>query len=448
MPEYVVLLSVPGLRGQDVDAMPRLQGADGRAAIGPSWRRLSRRHLPRAGEHDHRPAAQRARRRRQRLLLARPRRSRNVDLAQRLHRAAAALGHPARAVARRRRPPCGFRCTARIAAPTTSARRRRSTTPTAASRCGATRGPTSLYGELRRRARPLSAAALLGADGEHQVDGLDRRRRPIRAAERFRPNLFYIYLPHLDYAAQKYGPDSAEAQQARRRARRRDRPAGRRLRRGVRRATPLWLVASEYVDHAGRSRALSQPRAARRRPAQGAATSDAGELIDFAASQAWALVDHQFSHVFVQDADPATIERVAELFAGQPGVAEVFDPQRCAAVRPRPPAQRRAGRRQRAEQLAGLLLVDRRRPGARRSPAPSISTASRATTRSSCSSTPRPRASRSMPTLVKGSHGAPPLDAVAARRAALQPARRVRRRPHRRHRRRRHRAAAVRHLTT
>ena len=34
------------------------------------------------------------------------------------------------------------------------------------------------------------------------------------AAAEFKPNLFYIYLPHLDYAAQKYGPDSEQAMQA------------------------------------------------------------------------------------------------------------------------------------------------------------------------------------------------------------------------------------------
>ena len=35
----------------------------------------------------------------------------------------------------------------------------------------------------------------------------------VAAAGKFRPNLFYIYLPHLDYAAQKLGPDSDAAQQ-------------------------------------------------------------------------------------------------------------------------------------------------------------------------------------------------------------------------------------------
>ena len=34
------------------------------------------------------------------------------------------------------------------------------------------------------------------------------------AAKEFSPDFFYIYLPHLDYAAQKNGPDSIEANQA------------------------------------------------------------------------------------------------------------------------------------------------------------------------------------------------------------------------------------------
>ena len=46
--------------------------------------------------------------------------------------------------------------------------------------------------------------------------------------------------------------------------------------------------------------------------------------IDFARSEAWALVDHQFSHVFVRDADPRVITEVSELFGGREGVAQVM----------------------------------------------------------------------------------------------------------------------------
>jgi shikimate 5-dehydrogenase len=49
-----------------------------------------------------------------------------------------------------------------------------------------------------------------------------------------------------------------------------------------------------------------------------------GELIDFASAPAWALVDHQFSHVFVKDRDAATIGRVVDLFRKQSGIAEVL----------------------------------------------------------------------------------------------------------------------------
>ena len=36
----------------------------------------------------------------------------------------------------------------------------------------------------------------------------------VLAAARYQPHFFYIYLPHLDYAAQKSGPDSPAAQRA------------------------------------------------------------------------------------------------------------------------------------------------------------------------------------------------------------------------------------------
>jgi predicted AlkP superfamily pyrophosphatase or phosphodiesterase len=148
----------------------------------------------------------------------------------------------------------------------------------------------------------------------------------IRAAERFRPNLFYIYVPHLDYAAQKNGPDSPEAMRALADL---DAEIGC-LVEGFAAAygdvAPLWLVASEYaitpVDHVlYPNRVLSDAGLLKLRH------SDAGSVIDYAASAAWALVDHQFSHVFVRDRDPQTVRRVADLLCCQGGVAQVFEPK-------------------------------------------------------------------------------------------------------------------------
>ncbi len=123
-----------------------------------------------------------------------------------------------------------------------SARRRRSITPTGQS-LWYTRG----HGAVWRPARPvgsLSAPSFLGP-----LAGISRRDgssiRP-STAETFRPHFFYIYLPHLDYAAQRTGPESAAADQA---VADLDEQIGR-LVEGFRKAYDgeklIWLAAGEY----------------------------------------------------------------------------------------------------------------------------------------------------------------------------------------------------------
>lgn len=144
----------------------------------------------------------------------------------------------------------------------------------------------------------------------------------IHAAKRYRPNFFYIYLPHLDYAAQKSGPDSPAAQQA----------LGaldaeiEKLVAGFNIAydqPPTWIVASEYaispVDR------VVYPNRILRDAGLIALREEAdGEHLDVAASKAWALADHQHAHIFIRDADAAAIRRASDLFRGQPGVADVL----------------------------------------------------------------------------------------------------------------------------
>ena len=68
----------------------------------------------------------------------------------------------------------------------------------------------------------------------------------IMTADKYKPNFFYLYLPHLDYAAQKSGPDSKAAHQA---VADLDVELGK-LIAGFEKAyseAPLWLAASEYV---------------------------------------------------------------------------------------------------------------------------------------------------------------------------------------------------------
>ncbi len=145
----------------------------------------------------------------------------------------------------------------------------------------------------------------------------------VHAAKAFRPRFQYIYLPHLDYAAQKHGPDSPQAITALAEL---DDALGR-LIDGQQAAfgadIPLWFVAGEYpivpVDH------VTYPnRTLRQAGLLDIRDSDNGEQLNLAASQAWALVDHQCAHVFVRDRDPAVIDRVVDLFRRQEGIAEVL----------------------------------------------------------------------------------------------------------------------------
>jgi predicted AlkP superfamily pyrophosphatase or phosphodiesterase len=140
------------------------------------------------------------------------------------------------------------------------------------------------------------------------------------AAQQYRPNFFYIYLPHLDYAAQRSGPDSEPAKKA---VAELDEVLGK-LQAGISAAyesEPLWLAASEYtilpVDHV-----LYPNRVLREAGLLSTSDQPDGEHLDLGASRAWALVDHQFSHVFV--ASPADIGRVADLFRNREGVADVL----------------------------------------------------------------------------------------------------------------------------
>ena len=144
----------------------------------------------------------------------------------------------------------------------------------------------------------------------------------VLAAERWRPDFFYIYLPHLDYAAQRTGPDSVEADTA---VAELDELIGR-LADGMRAAYGeelLWVVAGEYAitpvaDATYPNRVLREAGllAVRQEPD--------GEHLDLEASRAWALVDHQFSHVFVAGGDEQIAARVADIFRRQPGIAEVL----------------------------------------------------------------------------------------------------------------------------
>ncbi len=182
--------------------------------------------------------------------------------------------------------------------------------------------PTELYGEFRDALGHFPLQHFWGPMANIKSSAWIADSA-IQAARQFRPDFFYIYLPHLDYAAQKSGPDSPAALAALGEL---DGVLGK-LFEGVNAAfadsDPLWLVASEYtiqpVNH------VTYPnRVLRETGFLQVALDGETELLDLAASRAWALVDHQLSHVFVKGSDLTTTAEVAQVFRGREGIAEVL----------------------------------------------------------------------------------------------------------------------------
>ena len=141
------------------------------------------------------------------------------------------------------------------------------------------------------------------------------------AFERYQPDFFYIYLPHLDYAAQKTGPDSPSALQA---VEELDKVIGKLAEQVMTTDESVtWLVVSEYVitpvDHV-----VYPNRILREAGLLKVRQQDDGEHLDLAGSDAWAMVDHQFAHVFVKNAEPNVIDRVKSLFQTETGIDQVL----------------------------------------------------------------------------------------------------------------------------
>ncbi|MGO8691109.1 MAG: alkaline phosphatase family protein [Thermoguttaceae bacterium] len=188
--------------------------------------------------------------------------------------------------------------------------------------------PPELYGTLRDRLGHFPLKNFWGPLAGVQASRWIADSAAV-AAEQWQPDFFYIYLPHLDYAAQRNGPESVEADVA---VAELDEVIGQLAGRlgaaygeGL-----LWLVAGEYaitpVNHVAYPNRLLREAGllAVRDPRPASGCPAGGEELDLEASRAWAMVDHQFSHVFVSGGDPALAQRVAEVFRGQPGIAEVL----------------------------------------------------------------------------------------------------------------------------
>ena len=133
-----------------------------------------------------------------------------------------------------------------------------------------------------------------------------------------RPDLSFIYVPHLDYDLQRYGPDSPQAVRAAREADAALAP----LLADLRDRGTTVVALSEY-GISPVSRPVDINRALRREGLLSVYSQRGMEYLDPCTSRAFAVADHQAAHVYV--ADPADIPRVRDVLKHTEGVDEIWD---------------------------------------------------------------------------------------------------------------------------
>jgi len=134
------------------------------------------------------------------------------------------------------------------------------------------------------------------------------------------PTLTLVYLPHLDYALQRLGPDDPAIAKDLSEV---DAVAGE-LIDDARRDGAAVVVLSEYGITPVR-RPIHINRALREAGWLQVRLEERAEHLDPPQSRAFAVADHQIAHVYV--AEPALVPEVRRLIEGLPGVERVLDEQ-------------------------------------------------------------------------------------------------------------------------
>ena len=132
------------------------------------------------------------------------------------------------------------------------------------------------------------------------------------------PDLTLVYLPHLDYDLQRFGPESPQAVQA---AKDVDEVAGRLADNARARGSAVLVVSENGLEPADTPVDLN--RVLRREGLLEVHTQVNGEHLDPHTSRAFAVADHQVAHVYVRD--PRDVVAVKALLEQVPGVDVVLD---------------------------------------------------------------------------------------------------------------------------
>ena len=140
-----------------------------------------------------------------------------------------------------------------------------------------------------------------------------------------RPDLTLVYLPHLDYDPQRFGPTGSDLPRL---VKELDDACAPLLDQAQASGARVWVV-SEY-GHCDVNRVVQPNRVLRKAGLFSVRPGPFGEIFDTFGSRAFAVCDHQVAHVYIRD--PGDIPRVREILAAEPGVARLLSGESRAEV--------------------------------------------------------------------------------------------------------------------
>ncbi|MCO5240898.1 MAG: alkaline phosphatase family protein [Chitinophagaceae bacterium] len=177
--------------------------------------------------------------------------------------------------------------------------------------------PASLRDELQKELGPFPLFSFWGP-GSNIRSTQWIADATLYTDKKYDPTLTLVYLPHLDYCLQKYGPDFSKI-------------SGHlhEIDRVVEQLVQYYsgknakvILLSEYgitpVDHP-----IHINRLLRERGLLGVRVERGLELLDAGASKAFAVADHQVAHIYIND--PSVEADVRNLVAEVPGIVRVLD---------------------------------------------------------------------------------------------------------------------------
>jgi predicted AlkP superfamily pyrophosphatase or phosphodiesterase len=136
-----------------------------------------------------------------------------------------------------------------------------------------------------------------------------------------RPNFLFVYIPHVDYSAQRFGKDSVQVRDDLKKA---DEIVGRLVQKvtdlGIQDETQ-FIIVSEYAFNDVNG-AVPLNLVLRDAGLLSIRTIQDKEYLDFEYSKVFAMVDHQVAHIYIKDGFESEARKVLD---ATPGVDRILD---------------------------------------------------------------------------------------------------------------------------